>query len=156
MHSGDPYGIRTHVIAVKGRCLNHLTKGPHFGSPSRTWTYDNSVNSRVLYRLSYWGIQFLNFCSSRTWTYATHGQKHSRLSHLRSKFSLFLPISCSLLHPPDALAINPVEQPSGILHIYSINIGKTHSHFPNIVVFVAATSYLPGPSPAKYFGHYRA
>ena len=53
---GDPYGIRTHVIAVKGRCLNHLTKGPHFGSPSRTWTYDNSVNSRVLYRLSYWGI----------------------------------------------------------------------------------------------------
>ena len=26
--NGDPYGIRTHVIAVKGRCLNHLTKGP--------------------------------------------------------------------------------------------------------------------------------
>ena len=25
----DPYGIRTHVIAVKGRCLNHLTKGPY-------------------------------------------------------------------------------------------------------------------------------
>ena len=27
----DPYGIRTHVIAVKGRCLNHLTKGPYIG-----------------------------------------------------------------------------------------------------------------------------
>ena len=29
-YSNDPYGIRTHVIAVKGRCLNHLTKGPKF------------------------------------------------------------------------------------------------------------------------------
>ena len=47
--------------------------------------------------------------------YATHGQKHSRLSHLRSKFSLFLPISCSLLHPQDALAINPVEHPSSVV-----------------------------------------
>ena len=27
--SGDPYGIRTHVTAVKGRCLNRLTKGPN-------------------------------------------------------------------------------------------------------------------------------
>ena len=26
--SGDPYGNRTHVSAVKGRCLNRLTKGP--------------------------------------------------------------------------------------------------------------------------------
>ena len=26
--SGDPYGTRTHVTAVKGRCLNHLTNGP--------------------------------------------------------------------------------------------------------------------------------
>ena len=25
---GDPYGIRTRVTAVKGRCLNRLTKGP--------------------------------------------------------------------------------------------------------------------------------
>ena len=24
----DPYGIRTHVTAVKGRCLNPLTNGP--------------------------------------------------------------------------------------------------------------------------------
>ena len=24
----DPYGIRTHVTAVKGRCLNRLTNGP--------------------------------------------------------------------------------------------------------------------------------
>ena len=26
---GDPYGIRTRVTSVKGRCLNRLTKGPH-------------------------------------------------------------------------------------------------------------------------------
>ncbi len=26
--NGDPYGIRTHVTAVKGPCLNHLTTGP--------------------------------------------------------------------------------------------------------------------------------
>ena len=30
LHLGDPYGIRTHVTAVKGRCLNRLTKGPYF------------------------------------------------------------------------------------------------------------------------------
>ena len=28
LKNGDPYGIRTRVTAVKGRCLNHLTKGP--------------------------------------------------------------------------------------------------------------------------------
>ena len=28
--SGDPYGTRTHDTAVKGRCLNRLTKGPYF------------------------------------------------------------------------------------------------------------------------------
>ncbi len=26
--NGDPYGIRTRVTAVKGRCLNRLTNGP--------------------------------------------------------------------------------------------------------------------------------
>ena len=26
--NGDPYGTRTRVTAVKGRCLNRLTKGP--------------------------------------------------------------------------------------------------------------------------------
>ena len=68
---------RTRVTAVKGRCLNRLTMGPYFclcilthlqasvnrflnplksSSPSRTRTYDNAVNSRALYRLSYRGI----------------------------------------------------------------------------------------------------
>ncbi len=28
MTYGDPYGTRTRVTAVKGRCLNHLTNGP--------------------------------------------------------------------------------------------------------------------------------
>src|SRR3954462_4415636 len=27
--NGDPYGNRTHVTAVKGRCLNRLTNGPN-------------------------------------------------------------------------------------------------------------------------------
>ena len=27
---GDPYETRTRVTAVKGRCLNRLTKGPYF------------------------------------------------------------------------------------------------------------------------------
>ena len=29
--SYDPYGIRTRVTAVKGRCLNRLTNGPIYG-----------------------------------------------------------------------------------------------------------------------------
>ena len=29
LRHGDPYEIRTRVAAVKGRCLNHLTNGPH-------------------------------------------------------------------------------------------------------------------------------
>lgn len=28
--SGDPYGNRTHVFAVRGRCLSRLTNGPRF------------------------------------------------------------------------------------------------------------------------------
>ena len=32
---GDPYGNRTHVTAVKGRCLNRLTNGP-YGSGNLT------------------------------------------------------------------------------------------------------------------------
>jgi hypothetical protein len=74
--ANDPYGIRTRVTAVKGRCLNHLTNGPEErrrrdlnpraayttyslsrGAPSATWvllhgstgrirTCDRSVNSR--------------------------------------------------------------------------------------------------------------
>jgi hypothetical protein len=30
--SHDPYGTRTRVTSVKGRCLNHLTKGPYIES----------------------------------------------------------------------------------------------------------------------------
>ena len=29
INNGDPYGNRTHVTAVKGRCLNRLTNGPY-------------------------------------------------------------------------------------------------------------------------------
>ncbi len=48
---GDPYGTRTHVTAVKGRCLNHLTNGPGSGNLIRT--DDIPGMNRVLYQLSY-------------------------------------------------------------------------------------------------------
>ena len=52
--AGDPYGTRTHVTAVKGRCLNLLTNGP--GSGNLTRTDDNTGMNRVLYQLSYAAI----------------------------------------------------------------------------------------------------
>ena len=78
----DSKGIWTPVTAVKGRCLNHLTKEPD--SPSRTWTYDSAVNSRVLYRLSYRGIfpLFLS-CSLRTVLL------YNMISHLSTHFFIF-------------------------------------------------------------------
>jgi hypothetical protein len=39
---GDPYGIRTRVTAVKGRCLNRLTKGPLF-----IWRRRRDLNPRA-------------------------------------------------------------------------------------------------------------
>ena len=48
---GDPYGIRTHVTAVKGRCLNRLTNGPGSGNLIRT--DDIPGMNRLLYQLSY-------------------------------------------------------------------------------------------------------
>ena len=54
---GDPYGTRTHVTAVKGRCLNHLTNGPDLARPcgrangGGTWirTGDTSGMNRMLW-----------------------------------------------------------------------------------------------------------
>ena len=51
---GDPYGNRTHVTAVKGRCLNRLTNGP--GSGNLTRTDDTPGMNRMLYQLSYAAI----------------------------------------------------------------------------------------------------
>ena len=51
---GDPYGNRTHVTAVKGRCLNRLTNGP--GSGDLTRTGDRPGMNRVLDQLSYAAI----------------------------------------------------------------------------------------------------
>ena len=48
---GDPYGTRTHVTAVKGRCLNLLTNGP--GSGNLTRIDDTPGMNRMLYQLSY-------------------------------------------------------------------------------------------------------
>ena len=54
---GDPYGNRTHVTAVKGRCLNRLTNGP--GSGNLTRTDDTPGMNRMLYQLSYAAIFLL-------------------------------------------------------------------------------------------------
>ena len=54
---GDPYGNRTHVTAVKGRCLNRLTNGPNkgyikctliFGSGTWIRTGDTAGMNRML------------------------------------------------------------------------------------------------------------
>ncbi len=39
----DPYGIRTRVTAVKGRCLNRLTNGPD------QWRRRRDLNPRAAY-----------------------------------------------------------------------------------------------------------
>ena len=59
INNGDPYGNRTHVTAVKGRCLNRLTNGPGSGNLIRT--DDIPGMNRLLYQLSYaamWSMQF--------------------------------------------------------------------------------------------------
>ena len=53
-YHGDPYGNRTHVTAVKGRCLNRLTNGPGSGNLIRT--DDIPGMNRLLYQLSYAAI----------------------------------------------------------------------------------------------------
>ena len=50
--NGDPYGNRTRVTGVRGRCLNRLTNGPLIGAPSGTRTRDTLIKSQVLYQLS--------------------------------------------------------------------------------------------------------
>ena len=40
---GDPYRIRTDVNGVRGRCLNHLTNGPHLCATLQTLTRMNSM-----------------------------------------------------------------------------------------------------------------
>ena len=54
INNGDPYGNRTHVTAVKGRCLNRLTNGPGSGNLIRT--DDIPGMNRLLYQLSYAAI----------------------------------------------------------------------------------------------------
>ena len=58
---GDPWGNRTPVTGVRGRCLNRLTNGPYFsapfseapsGAPSGTRTRDPLIKSQLLYQLS--------------------------------------------------------------------------------------------------------
>ena len=60
---GDPYGNRTQITAVKGRCLNLLTNGP--GSGNLTRTDDNTGMNRVLYQLSYAAIGLCCWLNSK-------------------------------------------------------------------------------------------
>ena len=60
---GGPYGNRTHITAVKGRCLNLLTNGP--GSGNLTRTDDNTGMNRVLYQLSYAAIGLCCWLNSK-------------------------------------------------------------------------------------------
>ena len=41
LFKNDPYGIRTRVTAVKGRCLNRLTNGPE------KWRRRRDLNPRA-------------------------------------------------------------------------------------------------------------
>ena len=60
-----PTGIEPVLPPWKGDVLTAWPRSQIFNlrlstnSPSRTWTYDTSVNSRMLYRLSYWGIKVI-------------------------------------------------------------------------------------------------
>ena len=99
----DPNEIRTRVTAVKGRCLNRLTMGPYSGlhgappnSPSRTRTYDPTVNSRLLYRLSYRGLSFGT--SSSHVPSKPHTQNFYRFILPKTFWSSPRPISTGQLH----------------------------------------------------------
>ena len=100
----DSNGNRTRVTAVKGRCLNRLTMEPYiqFGttnfcpikknSPSRARTYNNSVNSRVLY---HWAIEdyFDCFAIIKVCTFKTSYRWSDFLSSFITTYSL-----CSYVH----------------------------------------------------------
>ena len=78
-----------------------------FNSPSRTWTYDSAVNSRVLYRLSYRG-KHLSLHESCRRNFVSSSWKHPFLSKLYTfktsyrlqtvSWSSLRPISNSQLH----------------------------------------------------------
>ena len=123
----DSNGNRTRVTAVKGRCLNRLTMEPfslprlprfprtaslsflRSSSPSRARTYNNSVNSRVLY---HWAIE-------EKWKVCGESKilpKKSLISSVPSKpnthilyLSFFPSVTLSRpLHPP---SITPLHFP---------------------------------------------
>jgi hypothetical protein len=48
-YDGDPYGIRTRVTAVKGRCLNHLTNGPYLAESEG---FEPSVRVKTAHTIS--------------------------------------------------------------------------------------------------------
>jgi hypothetical protein len=74
--SSDPYGIRTRVTAVKGRCLNHLTNGPYSfkwwrrrdSNPRAAYLRPNGLANRPLQPLEYFSL-YKNGSAGRIRTY---------------------------------------------------------------------------------------
>jgi hypothetical protein len=70
--NGDPYGIRTRVTAVKGRCLNRLTNGPYVWQRRRD---SNPRTALTIYTLSRgapwatWVLLYNNGSAGRIRTY---------------------------------------------------------------------------------------
>ena len=87
---GDPYGNRTHVTAVKGRCLNRLTNGP--GSGDLTRTGDRPGMNRVLYQLSYAAIWSISAQpKSASLLYRRNGDlSREKFDFLQKKWGCFL------------------------------------------------------------------
>ena len=119
-NNGGERGIRTLETRLEPtrfpivllRPLGHLSKG---GSPNRTRTCDNSINSRVLYRLSYRGTidALIQVCTLKT------GCEIEFIKHQRklqpSKYgsqSLWLspgPISIRQLHVLPRFHLEPIN-----------------------------------------------
>ena len=102
---GDPYGNRTHVTAVKGRCLNRLTNGP--GSGNLTRTDDTPGMNRMLYQLSYAAI----FCSLSTSEYKYKGNKVICQQLFSKKFDYFSRRTAAILPCPAGAAFSLRSRP---------------------------------------------
>ena len=58
-NGNDPYGIWTHVTAVKGRCLNHLTNGSSLSFlRHKTLNYNTELISKS--QLFFYFVDFVN------------------------------------------------------------------------------------------------
>jgi hypothetical protein len=114
LHNGDPYGIRTRVTAVKGRCLNRLTNGPKLapqvGFEPTTYRLTAGCSTTELLRNDLaWQRPILT---------GGDPQLLSALKRLTSVFGMGTGVAASL-SPPDKENINIVhrtcQSPSGFV-----------------------------------------